>query len=57
MNFFLVLMISCSGTPTCAASPHPVFIQMPDQATCVAVQALNKEASVSVECWSKPAAK
>lgn len=54
MQYFLVLMLSCAGTPTCPASPHPVFIQMPSLEVCTAVQALNKEASVSIECWAKP---
>lgn len=57
MTYFLVLMLSCASAPTCPASPRPVFIQMPSQEVCQAVQALNKEAAISVECWAKPTAK
>lgn len=57
MTWFLVMFLSCASAPTCPASPRPVFIQMPDQATCQQVQALNRDAAVSIECWAKPTAK
>lgn len=54
MTFFLVIMLSCASAPTCPATPHPVFIQMPSREVCEQVQALNKDAAQSIQCWARP---